>query len=212
MKMPSTYTLDTETIKLNAYRLLCLFYANKEIARLSDPNTRADPASQLERVFFAREMTHILLNIAVGLRVLDDQIRSMHPSEKQREAYLLALNKVNLRHRCMLFDEMPLREVCNKIIHASTVEPNTKEGAEYHQHDEYNSMGWDETVDESSGEPSEKPEPIKWEHLSGHIRLGGTRGKDQWWHLLEVPVFVEAITELLEMFGQFSQTDSPGLK
>ena len=94
MKMPSTYTLDTETIKLNAYRLLCLFYANKEIARLSDPNTRADPASQLERVFFAREMTHILLNIAVGLRVLDDQIRSMHPSEKQREAYLLALNKV----------------------------------------------------------------------------------------------------------------------
>ena len=34
MILTSTYALDKETIKLNAYRLLCLFYANKEIARL----------------------------------------------------------------------------------------------------------------------------------------------------------------------------------
>lgn len=40
MQLPSSYVLDREAIKLNAYRLICHFYANKEIARHTDPATR----------------------------------------------------------------------------------------------------------------------------------------------------------------------------
>ena len=43
-----------------------------------------------------------------------------------------------------------------------------------------------------------EPKHIRWEHLSGHVRLGGRRGKELWWQLLEVPVFVEAISALLD--------------
>jgi hypothetical protein len=60
-----TYELDAEQIKLNAYRLGCLFFANKEIARRSDPASPS-PAAQLEQHFFVREMSHLLLQIAIG--------------------------------------------------------------------------------------------------------------------------------------------------
>lgn len=42
-----------------------------------------------------------------------------------------------------------------------------------------------------------EPKPVKWNHLSGSIRLGGFRGKEQWWHLLMVSEFVEAVYELV---------------
>lgn len=195
--LPSTYTLSTETIKLNAYRLLCLFYSNKEIARLSDPDQRGDPASALEKSFFSREMTHLLLSIAIGIRVFDDQMTALETIDPIKQKYLQIRDGVNKKHNCMMFDTMSLREVCNKIIHATTAEPHTQEGTESHFLDEYNWLGWSEAQDESKGQAGPEPESIKWKHLTGNIRLGGKHLKKQWWHFLMVPVFVEAIVELL---------------
>jgi len=181
----SSYALDRESIKLDLYRLICLFHANKEIARRSDPTHEyPDAAAQLERKFFPREMSRLLLSIAIGLRTLDDQMNRLSVDSPERIKYLAARDRAN-RYRCMMFDEMPLREVCNKIVHANVVEPHTKEGVEPH---EYDLLAWEESIDAAS---------IGWEHLSGNIRLGGNKGREQWWHLLEVPTFVEAVHEQL---------------
>jgi len=48
MQLPSSYVLDRESIKLNVYRLICHFYANKEIARRADPDTKDDAIAKLE--------------------------------------------------------------------------------------------------------------------------------------------------------------------
>ncbi len=83
-----TYTLDAEKLKLNAYRLQCLFYANLEIARTSDPDEPTNAAALLERQFFSREMTELLLSIAIGVRVMDDQMLALNPDNELRIKYL----------------------------------------------------------------------------------------------------------------------------
>lgn len=201
MNLPSTYTLDKESIKLNAYRLLTLFYANKEIARLSDPEQRNDAASQLERTFFAREMTQLLLNIAIGVRVLDDQMKGLPVADQMRQDYFRRRDQISRSHHCMIFDELSLRDVCNKVIHATTVEPHSTKGSDFHEIDRFNWLGWSEIKEVSPGEAGPEPNPIEWEHLSAHIRLGGQQGKENWWYLLDVPRFVEAIFELLQSEG-----------
>lgn len=155
--VPGTYALDSEALKLNAYRLLCLFYANKEIARLCDPESPADAAVQLERRFFSREMTHLLLNIAIGLRVLDDQMLALPPGNANRQKYLVQRDRVNQRYQCMMFDEMPLREVCNKVIHALVVDPHSTEGSGSHRIDEYNWLAWSDVHDVSPEEAGQSP-------------------------------------------------------
>lgn len=192
-----SYTLDAEKLKLNAYRLQCLFYANMEIARTSDPANPTNAAALLERKFFSREMTELLLSIAIGIRVMDDQMLALNPDNELRIKYLARRDTMNKKWDCMMFDSMPLREVCNKIIHAVVVEPHSTERTGSHQTDEYNWMGYADAKEESPEVAWEEPEPVTWNHLSGNIRLGGSRGKEQWWHLLMVPEFVEAVYELV---------------
>lgn len=196
-----TYTLDAERLKLNAYRLLCLFYANMEIARTSDPKAPVDPAAMLEQQFFSREMTELLLSIAIGVRVMDDHAKLLPDTSRLRIDYLARRDAVNKHRHCMMFDMMPLREVCNKIIHAVVVEPHSTEGTGSHQIDEYNWHGWSEERDQSPGHIGPEPDPIEWKHLSGNVRLGGSRGNEQWWQLLMVPTFVEAVYELVSADG-----------
>lgn len=176
-----TYTFDRASIRLDAYRLLTLFYANKEIARQSNPETRHEAASELEREFFPREMSRLLLNIAIALRALDDQMNALPAADPKRQRYLMTRDHVNAKHACMLFDSMTLREVCNKVVHANIVEAHSQAGTEAHKIDEYR-----------DGE-----EPTRWEHLSFNVRLGGKKGDENWYHLLKVPAFIAAIAELM---------------
>ena len=125
-------------------------------------------------------------------------MRALPLDSEYRAAYLARRDEVNRRHRCMMFDEMSLRDVCSKIIHAIVVEPHFTEGSGSHQVDEYNWMAWSEVHDLSPEDAGPEPKHIRWEHLSGHVRLGGRRGKKLWWQLLEVPVFVEAVSALLD--------------
>jgi hypothetical protein len=198
MTQPGTYALDIEEIQLNAYRLLCLFYANREIARLSDPDNRTDSATKLEATFFAREMTRLLLSIGIGLRVLDDQMNSLPADDRRRRHYLEALTAINEEYNCMTFDEMPLREVCNKIIHALSVVPHDQVVRGLHDLDRWNELAWSELP---VGSLAPEPQPVEWTHLSGHIRLGGTYKGKAWAYLLEVPIFVDAIFELFQLIG-----------
>lgn len=198
MQLPSKYILDRESIKLNAYRLICYFYANKKIARCSDPESGGDGIAKLEERYFFSEISKLLIGIAISLRVLDDQMKSLPQHSEIRKSYDLAMDNTNRHHKCMMFDEMSLREVCNKIIHADLVEPHipeTEDGG--HEIDHFNWLGWAEAVEHSGDKTIPKPDPIKWKHLNNNVRLGGKHKGKQWWHLLEIPIFVEAIGELL---------------
>lgn len=198
MQLPSNYVLDREAIKLNAYRLICHFYANKEIARNCDPDTRDDAIAKLEDNYFFREISRLLLETAISVRVLDDQMKGLPNESELRSSYESAMAAVNKRYQCMMFDEMKLREVCNKIIHADVVEPHIQEAEDGgHEIDHYNWLGWSCVVEESGNNDISEPEPIKWDHLTNNIRLGGKHLKKEWWHLLEVPTFVGAIGDLL---------------
>lgn len=198
MQLPSSYVLDREAIKLNAYRLICHFYANKEIARHTDPDTRDNAIANLEDNYFFREVSRLLLEVAISVRVLDDQMKKVKEAAEIRVSYDAAMEKVNRRYNCMMFDKMTLREVCNKIIHAEVVDPHIQESEDGdHEIDSYNWLGWSEAVEQSGDKDIPEPEPIKWKHLTNKIRLGGKRQGVQWWHLLEVPTFVGAIGELL---------------
>ncbi|MBM5287291.1 hypothetical protein HYN47_02535 [Vibrio parahaemolyticus] len=202
MQLPTKYILDREAIKLNAYRLLSHFYANKEISRQVDPDNRDDAIARLEDDYFQREMSRLLLEVAIALRVLDDQMKKYDAASDIRKFYDSALANVNHKHNCMMFDKMSLREVCNKIIHADTVEPHIRESEDgnhkYDNYNNYNWLGWSEAIEQTGDNTIPKPAPIKWKHLTNNIRLGGSRGKKEWWHLLQVPTFVRAISELLK--------------
>jgi phosphate:Na+ symporter len=87
----------------------------------------------------------------------------------------------------MMFGDMPLREACNKIIHATTVEPHNREGSEMHRFDEHNEIGWYQAQQDIEDDSMERPERIRWKHLSFLIRLGGHKHNKEWWHLLEIP-------------------------
>ena len=198
MQLPSSYVLDRESIKLNAYRLICHFYANKEIARHTDPDTRDDAIAKLEDNHFFREISRLLLEVAISLRVLDDQMKKMDEKSEIRSSYDAAMKEVNRRYNCMMFDEMNIREVCNKIIHADVVEPHIQESEDGgHEIDNFNWLGWSEAVEQSGDRDIPEPDPIKWKYLTNNIRLGGKHRGEQWWHLLEVPTFVGAVSELL---------------
>ena len=199
MELPSKYILDREAIKQNAYRLVCLFYANKEIARNADPENRDTGIAKLEDSYFFSEFSKLLIEIAISLRVLDDQVKSLTDGSEIKASYLESMDSVNRNHNCMMFDEMSLRETCNKIIHANVVEPHIQEVEDgSHDIDNYNWLGWSEAVEQSGDTDIPEPEPITWSHLTNNVRLGGTNRGEQWWHLLEVPIFAEAISELLD--------------
>lgn len=188
----ASYVIDRESIKLDAYRLLCLFYANREIARRSDPVKEfPDAAAKLEDDYFARELTRLLLSIAIALRTLDDQIQGLPESDEARAKYMAARHTANNDFPCVLSERLPLREVCNKIIHAITVEPFQTEGQHPHEYDEMAMDSWREHRDPDSN--CQPPLALGWQHLSGFVGLSGTKGRERWAHVLCVPTFIEAI-------------------
>lgn len=189
-----TYEFDADQIKLNAYRLGCLFFANKEIARQSDPGSPS-AAAQLEQHFFVREMSHLLLQIAIALRVMDDQMRARPKDDAKRAEYFHRRDDTDKQFQCMMFDDLPLREVCNKVIHALIVEPQLTNAIEAHHLDDLaNEYACPEDAEDGG---TIQWDPVKWSHLTGNIRLVGRKGSEDWYLLLEVPIFLEAISSLL---------------
>lgn len=208
MSQPDSYALDKETIKLNAYRLLCLFYASKTISSLSDPDNRSDPASCLEAQFFQREITHALLNLAICIRTLDDQMKTLPLQDPRYIAYENDCKDNHNKHWCTIFDDkeslrdgeqhLPLREVCNKILHASQVDMQRLQETGGHIMDYYNIGDSSFQNKESTDENTLEPAPTQWTYLSGTVRLVGSHKGKPWVHLLVIPSFIDATYHLIE--------------
>jgi len=180
------FILDTSIILQKAYILLCIFFANKEIARSSNPDDENDPLSLLESRFFESEVSRLLLELAIAIRVIDDQVKKLPVKNKSRIEYYALKEEVD-KYEYGLFDNinLDLRKTCNKIIHSEVLEPHTSEGSEAHKLDLAASYG---------GYPRE----INWEHYNGYVRLAGIEKDTEWFVLLDIEVFVRAIVVLFK--------------
>ena len=166
------------------YDLICTLFANKEIARRSPPG-RPTLIAVLETNFFETKVSRLLIEIAAGLRVYDDQMRQLAPQDPVRLAYERRLSQAN-QFEFGLFDDLGLnlRETCNKIIHSEIFELHVKEGLEVHESDVACLAGMmDKSVD--------------WQHVNGFIRLSGKKGKQPWYVLLDTEAFVSSVCTLL---------------
>lgn len=185
METRGVYILDRGTVLLKVYQLLCLFFANKEISRRSTPDEVGSPLQSLERRFFEGEASRLLLEIAIAVRVLDDQAHRLPHGDPRRVNHERRMAAV-CDYAYGLFDDidLDLRKTCNKIVHSDVMEPSTKEGWEPHESD----------TDHLYGDADRS---IKWKHLDGYIRLCGTDRSKKWYVLLDLEVFATAVFEVL---------------
>lgn len=117
------HNFDLKEFRRDLYRLLCLFQASEKTALQIaanylgqvEPTTRTDPLESLQKEFFTDEVSRILLQTSIVVRILDDELEA-DPEEKAP------------RH-CGTLEQpsgqtpkpLTLREACNKLIHARKI-------------------------------------------------------------------------------------------
>lgn len=178
------YVIEKNALLQKTYFLMCLFFANKEIARRSDPTDPSAPLSGLERYFFTAEASRLLIEVAVAIRIIDDQMRRLPFDAPERERYFELKGEVDT-YPYGLFDdlELDLRKTCNKIIHSEVMEPHSSPGTEPHELDiEHRHFGRGKSID--------------WTAFNGYVRLCGTEHGKAWYVLLDIEVFVGAVFRL----------------
>lgn len=159
------YVIDETEILRKAYRLLCLFFANKEISRRSDPDDPHASLASLKRAFFPAESTTLPIEIATLTRLYDDQMNKIDPCDSRRARYEQVRRVVD-KYKFGLFDDLnlTLRETRNKVIHSEVMGPHSSEGREARELDVAHLHGDGDRI-------------IDWKHFNGYVRLAGTRGK-----------------------------------
>lgn len=179
--MNGKYIIEKGSVLRNAYILLCLFFASKEIARRTEPN---DGLRELEDTFFGTEVSRLLIEIAISIRVFDDQMLLLPKNDPDRNLYFTARNEADKYHSIVFNDtDLDFRGICNKIIHSEVFEPHSTEGEGAHEKDFGHRL-----EDESKN--------IHWKHLSGLVRLKGKDKGKEWYVLLDIEMFVKAIFHL----------------
>lgn len=203
MDLQGTYVIGTEAILLKAYRLVGLFATNQVTSRKEHPELPDVSIKRLEARFFESELTSLLIETAVALRILFDQMDRLPDTDPRRQAFdrrSLFLAAITI----MVIDPLPkktprkhdptqthpshrlnLRFACNKIIHADTVDPVWQEGWEPHD--------WD-LKHQAFGQAARE---IRWRSLSGRVRLTGAEQKQPWTAILHIEPFALAISQLL---------------
>jgi hypothetical protein len=172
------YQIDRSILLQKVYYLLCFFFANKEIARRTEPH---ELLALLEQRLFESEASRALIELAVGMRVIDDQMKKLSSDNSKLKAYRHRLITANaLADARFNSSDKPttFREMCNKIIHSDVLEPHLDVGSEPHQHYDTQSRR-------------------EWTHLSCYVRLSGRRGREEWNFLLAIDDFVKAVCVLL---------------
>ncbi len=185
MKLQGEYIIDKSLVLQKAYSLLCVFFANKEISRRSNPENESDTLKLLEKLFFEANASRLLLEVAISVRVLDDQMSRLPKADERKIRYEAGKLEVN-KYDYGLWDELNLniRDVCNKIIHSDVMEPHFSDGTEPNEFDfEFKYTGTNKSVD--------------WRHLSGYVRLTGTKRGEKWYVLLDIEAFVKGVYVLL---------------
>jgi hypothetical protein len=181
-----SYNFDRGFLLKQAYMLLCLFFADKEISRHSDPTDKDAVFTSLKNRFFETEVTKLLMELATLVRVLHDQMEKRPDSDPYKIKYVKQ-REATSKLEYGLFDSLnlDLRKICNKIIHSEVFELHSSEGAEAHESDSAFKYGMDEKA-------------INWTHLNNYVRLSGKFQKVDWYVLLDIRIFVIGIYVLLD--------------
>ncbi|MGN8037833.1 hypothetical protein ACTJJ0_22265 [Chitinophaga sp. 22321] len=186
MNYQGTYKIDRQSVLQKTYYLLCLFFAEKEISRRSSPGKQDAPLRSLESMFFESETSKLLLEIAIAVRVVDEQMNKLPSGDPVRAEYERRKAEVDTLPYG-LFDDLnlDLRQTCNKIIHSDVMELHYTDGVEAHE-------------DDAAYKYGDGDKTIEWKHWNGYVRLCGktTRGSE-WYVLLDVEVYVTGVYTLL---------------
>lgn len=185
MPYQGKYLIDRNSVLQKTYTLMCLFFAEKEVARLSNPNDLTSPLKSLESIFFENETSRLLLEVAIALRVIDEQMTKLSKEDVKRIEYERKKAEID-GYAYGLFDDLNLnfRQTCNKIIHSDVMQLHYTEGVEAHEMD-------------SAFKYGEGDKEITWHHWNGYVRLCGQDKGKEWHVLLHVETYVAAIYKLL---------------
>jgi len=165
------HLFDTTPVRLDLWRLLLIFLADREFATLTQDEFFADGYQQLllglGSEFAEDEASRILLSSAIALRVLDD-----------RDGVLEHFGPCGeLQANLQAGDTLPLtlREACNKIVHAEQ-------------------MNYD--VERLDGGPIDQP-GISPAYIRPLLYLYGTHRKTKWRCVLDVVSYVRGAAAAL---------------
>jgi len=115
------YKFNPSVALRDLYRLLCAFMSLEAVKSLHGGNSE-DPLHQLQELYAQDEIVHLLISTATMQRVHSDSMRSYRedPGElwSQEPSRVCGELQVEDRHS----EPLKLREACNKIIHATSIE------------------------------------------------------------------------------------------
>ena len=110
----SSYVIDGNSITLELYRLLSIFYSSKKFASINNI-LHNDPVAYLLE-FQEPEITRILTSSAISARIVDDR------DEKYLNDHdTICGDLISNLNNPKSFIPLSLREACNKIIHATKI-------------------------------------------------------------------------------------------
>ncbi len=119
------HKFDLKQVRLDLYRLVCYFEASRSIAAQHTHDAENSNLQALPREFIEDEVGRILLQTAIVLRILDDESPADREEKNPFYCGTLRIGEAS--------EKLPLREACNKIIHAQRVnfDIETLEGVEF---------------------------------------------------------------------------------
>ncbi|MBB3394248.1 hypothetical protein [Rhizobium sp. BK060] len=159
------YSLNSDTVLRDVYRLLNVVMADEAIARLA--TARGDVLVDLRDQFVEDELVHLLISTAIMNRSHDD-----HMDGPRNDAAELSFAPVALACGRLVTDvggtkeddiELTFREACNKIIHAEHITVETQ-----------------------------KAKNAAFQFLPTTVQLRGTLRKKPWVAFVDVPNYVRA--------------------
>jgi len=106
------HTIDLKQIRLDVFRLVCYFESSRSIAKQEVTQDECYIES-LPREFFTDEVSRILLQTAIILRMLDDESEA---EIEERSPFYCGTLEQNKKDQ-----KLSLREACNKIIHTRKI-------------------------------------------------------------------------------------------
>lgn len=124
-------SLPGQVLRLDLYRLVCYFQTSEYLANISDGGDFC-PWQGLRDEFQDSEIMRILLQTAVAVRF----IGAGHADTKRAQKDWLedSVGKLFKKVDDTAFQPLPLREACNKIIHARNIVLDSNESGNPYAH------------------------------------------------------------------------------
>ncbi len=120
-----------QIIRLDLYRLICHFHSSEYLSKLSD-GLDFCPWQELRDEFQNSEIIRILLQTAVMVRFIGfghaDETRS------EREALEVEVGSLLKRGNQTASEPLPLREACNKLVHARNIVLDSNDDGNPYRH------------------------------------------------------------------------------